>query len=56
MLVIASKNKLEVKTGIHGLKPIGPELSGSVLVLGPDQDQYKMELWRSVDPWVKKYY
>ena len=25
--------------GIQGPKPIGPEPSGSVLVLGPDRDQ-----------------
>ena len=31
------------QTGIHGLEPVGPRPSGSVLVLGPDQDHEKFQ-------------
>ena len=33
-----------LKVGIHGPKLVGPGPSGSVLVLGPDEDQQNLEM------------
>ena len=48
--------RFRVRAGIHGPKPIGPEPSGSVRVIGPNQDREIFKTWDRIGPGPRKIF